>query len=132
MGIAGEKATKYPKPRADMGIAGEKVSKYPKYKANMGITRKKQANTQNIATAWVCQTEKSPHTHSETQYGYGEEKSCHIPTNIESERVLQAKRQAKYPKYRANMGITRKKRPNAQNLELTWVLQERSKQIPKT
>ena len=87
MGIAGEKATKYPKPRADMGIAGEKVSKYPKYKANMGITRKKQANTQNIATAWVCQTEKSPHTHSETQHGYGEEKSCHIPTNIESERV---------------------------------------------
>ena len=98
----------------------------------MGITRKKRPNTQNIesiwvlqegnkpntqniATAWVCQTEKSPHTHSETQHGYEEEKSCHIPTNIESERVLQAKRQA-----------------NTQNIEPTWVLQERSKQIPKT
>ena len=55
MGIAGEKATKYPKPRADMGIADEKVSKYPKYKANMGITRKKRPNTQNIESIWVLQ-----------------------------------------------------------------------------
>ena len=39
---------------------------------------------------------------------------------------------SKYPKYKANMGITRKKRPNTQNIEPTWVLQERSKQIPKT
>ena len=57
------------------------------------------------------------------QHGYRGEKSCRIPTNIESERVLQAKRQAKYPKYRANMGITRKKRPNTQNIATAWVCQ---------
>ena len=63
--------------------------------------------------------------------GYDTKKASKYP-KLRADMGIAGEKVSKYPKYKANMGITRKKRPNTQNIEPTWVLQERSKQIPKT